>query len=38
MYSSSVGRWRRFEKHLDPLIRALGDDTPGAPAVAESRP
>jgi tetratricopeptide (TPR) repeat protein len=38
MYSSSIGRWRRFEKHLEPLIRALGHDTPGAPAVAENHP
>jgi len=25
MYSSSVGRWRNYEKHLGPLIEALGD-------------
>lgn len=24
LYSSSVARWRRFEKHLGPLIEALG--------------
>jgi tetratricopeptide (TPR) repeat protein len=25
LYSTSVGRWRRYEKHLGPLIEALGD-------------
>jgi tetratricopeptide (TPR) repeat protein len=25
LYSSSVGRWRNYEKHLGPLINALGD-------------
>ena len=25
MYRSSVGGWRRFEKQLQPLIKALGD-------------
>jgi tetratricopeptide (TPR) repeat protein len=25
IYSSSVGRWRRYEKHLGPLKAALGD-------------
>ncbi len=25
VYSSSVGRWRHYEKHLGPLIEALGD-------------
>lgn len=25
IYKSSVGRWRRYEKHLQPLIDALGD-------------
>jgi hypothetical protein len=25
LYSSSVGRWRRFEAHLAPLLAALGD-------------
>jgi hypothetical protein len=25
MYTSSINRWRRFEKHLGPLIDALGD-------------
>ncbi|GAB5457874.1 MAG: tetratricopeptide repeat-containing sulfotransferase family protein [Henriciella sp.] len=24
LYSSSVGRWRRYEEHLQPLIKALG--------------
>ena len=31
MYRSSVERWRRYEKHLGPLLEALG------PAVAEYR-
>lgn len=26
LYGSSVGRWRRFEKHLGPLRRALADE------------
>lgn len=25
VYTSSVERWRRYEKHLDPLLEALGD-------------
>ena len=25
IYASSVGKWRRYEKHLGPLIEALGD-------------
>jgi len=25
IYNSSIGRWKRFEKHLQPLIEALGD-------------
>jgi hypothetical protein len=25
VYSSSVGRWRRYERHLEPLRAALGD-------------
>jgi len=24
VYSTSVRRWRRYEKHLQPLIQALG--------------
>lgn len=28
LYSSSIGRWRRYERHLGPLIEALGPDTP----------
>jgi tetratricopeptide (TPR) repeat protein len=24
LYKSSVGRWRRYEKHLEPLLKALG--------------
>jgi hypothetical protein len=27
VYASSVGRWRRYEKHLGPLIAALGDSS-----------
>ena len=30
MYSSSVDRWRGYEKHLGPLIAALGDLASGA--------
>ncbi len=26
LYSSSIGRWRRYEKHLAPLIEALGPE------------
>jgi len=25
IYNSSIGRWKRYEKHLQPLIDALGD-------------
>jgi tetratricopeptide (TPR) repeat protein len=25
LYSSSIGRWRRYEAHLEPLRKALGD-------------
>ena len=25
VYTSSVGRWKRFERHLSPLLTALGD-------------
>jgi len=33
VYGSSVGRWRRYEKHLRPLLEALGPAaTPGAVA------
>jgi tetratricopeptide (TPR) repeat protein len=28
IYSSSVARWRRYEKHLTPLFEALGDLAP----------
>ncbi|HEY2891125.1 MAG TPA: sulfotransferase [Dongiaceae bacterium] len=28
LYASSIGRWRRYEKHMAPLIAALGDVTP----------
>jgi tetratricopeptide (TPR) repeat protein len=27
VYSQGVGYWRRFESHLEPLIKTLGDDT-----------
>jgi hypothetical protein len=31
MYRNSVGRWKRYEKHLGPLLEALGQVTaPGA--------
>ncbi|MCB9846495.1 MAG: sulfotransferase [Phycisphaeraceae bacterium] len=26
IFTSSVGRWRRYRKHLEPLLRLLGDD------------
>jgi hypothetical protein len=25
VYKTSVGRWKNYEKHLGPLIEALGD-------------
>ena len=25
MYASSVGRWRRYERHLGPLLEELND-------------
>ncbi len=28
LYASSVGRWRRYARHLEPLRRALGDLAP----------
>jgi tetratricopeptide (TPR) repeat protein len=28
IYSQGVGRWRRYEKQLEPLIEALGDEVP----------
>ena len=30
IYRSSVGRWRRYEKHLGPLLEALGEHAQGA--------
>jgi len=30
MYRSSVGRWRRYEKHLQPLLEALSGSEPEA--------
>jgi tetratricopeptide (TPR) repeat protein len=35
LYSGSVGRWRRYERHLGPLLEALGEV---APAEGRSRP
>jgi hypothetical protein len=35
LYTGSVGRWRRYQKHLGPLLEALGDSIPadqGEPA------
>lgn len=29
IYASSIGRWRRYEHHLRPLLEALGDVTKG---------
>ena len=29
IYKTSVERWRHYEKHLDPLLDALGDLVPG---------
>jgi hypothetical protein len=28
IYQSSVQRWRRYERHLGPLLEALGDAVP----------
>lgn len=28
LYDSSIGRWRRFERHLGPLLAGLAADTP----------
>jgi hypothetical protein len=28
IYRSSVGKWKRYEKHLQPLLEALGRKTP----------
>jgi hypothetical protein len=30
MYRSSVGRWKRYEAHLQPLLEALREGEPGA--------
>lgn len=32
VYASSVGRWRRYEAHMGPLINALGDQSDGCSA------
>ncbi len=37
VYATSAGRWRRFERHLTPLISALGDAPPDE-SQAEQRP
>jgi hypothetical protein len=34
MYKTSVEKWRHFEKHLGPLLEALGDLVPARPAEA----
>lgn len=31
MYTSSVARWRRYERHLGPLLEALGPDAAARP-------
>jgi len=38
IYRSSIARWRRYEKHLAPLIEAIGEptDPPRASASAAS--
>ncbi len=37
IYRSSVGRWKRYEAHLQPLLEALGRKTPaGASVVSET--
>ena len=35
MYASSVARWRRYERELEPLRRALGADAEAAPLAGE---
>jgi hypothetical protein len=30
MYRSSVGRWKRYEAHLQPLLEAMRESEPGA--------
>lgn len=35
IYSSSVGRWRRFEAHLSPLLDALGEPWTANPSFDE---
>lgn len=37
LYTSSIGRWRHYEKHLDPLFTALGD-TSREPAALRAIP
>jgi tetratricopeptide (TPR) repeat protein len=37
MYRSSVGRWKRYEKHLGPLLEALASTEPAASARAIPR-
>jgi tetratricopeptide (TPR) repeat protein len=36
IYSNSVGRWRRYEKHLGPLFEALGE--PAEPSLPATEP
>jgi hypothetical protein len=38
VYTSSVERWRDYEKELAPLIAALGDCMPKSPAVSDQTP
>ena len=32
LYADSVGRWRRYERHLGPLLEALADSIPSEAA------
>jgi hypothetical protein len=36
IYSSSLGRWKHYERHLGPLIRVLKEDGPAATIAAEA--
>jgi tetratricopeptide (TPR) repeat protein len=38
IFSTSVRRWRRYERHLGPLFAALGPYAPGQGASAQGRP
>jgi hypothetical protein len=35
LYRSAIGRWRSYEKHLGPLLGALGITGPGGPAAGK---